>query len=30
MGERTAESASARGLHWLKELPLAIVVGGMA
>jgi ABC-type thiamin/hydroxymethylpyrimidine transport system permease subunit len=30
MGERKAESASARGLHGLKELPLASVVGGMA
>jgi hypothetical protein len=30
MGERKAESASARGLHRLKELPLAIIIGGMA
>jgi hypothetical protein len=30
MGERKAESANARELHRLKELPLAIVAGGMA
>ena len=30
MGERKAESASARGLHRLKELPLAFVAGGRA
>jgi hypothetical protein len=30
MGERKAESASARGLHWLKGLPLACVAEGMA
>jgi hypothetical protein len=30
MGERKAESASARGLHRLKGLPLACVAGGRA
>jgi hypothetical protein len=30
MGERKAESASARGLHRLKELSLASAAGGMA
>jgi hypothetical protein len=30
MGESKAKSASARGLHRLKELPLASVVGGVA
>jgi hypothetical protein len=30
MGERNGESASARGLHRLKGLPLASAAGGMA
>jgi hypothetical protein len=30
MGKRKVESASARGLHWLKGLPLASVAGGRA
>jgi hypothetical protein len=30
MGERKAKSASARGLHRFKELPLSIVAGGRA